>query len=295
MGTGGGGGSGKHEWPGYMQDQHQTWLNNMAAAITASILLAPYDAAIAYIPDDRLEAIDNVGTWMYDESKSPLVDPGLATMLSAFITSVAASYDAAALDNDWIEAQTGFLVDDLIAKQAVLHGVFEAGMQNINAALTNTFAWGEYHIAADIVREAGKAEGEIRRILAHDRSLAIVQLSSELVSDFLKWVDLRKAIGGLTIDANRLAIIAKTEEAEMNLKISVAAATWPLDLYLMGGSLLGSIGGGGMGAGAKPPSKEQSALAGAVSGAAMGAAVTAGNPFGAAIGAVVGGVAGYFA
>ncbi len=294
-GSGGGGGSGKHEWPGYMQLRHEEWITEVDLNMGTAIAANPYSAANAFDPATYLT---DMGTKLSAliTAQTTITDPGFATLVTdttnGFIKKVAAAIDAAALSGTWITTQTTALINDLVANNAALVGIFEGGMTNINAGLTSAHVSGAYRIAADIVREGGKAETEIRKILAHDRALAITQLSSDLLANHRQWLDIYKGIVAIAIDIDRLSIVAKAEQSEMNLKIDVASQTFPIEVYQMGGTILGSIGGGGVVQSAgKPPSKEQSALAGAVAGASLGA--TVGGGYGAAIGAVVGGIAGY--
>jgi hypothetical protein len=99
----------------------------------------------------------------------------------------------------------------------------------------------------------------------------------------------------LTLDSNRLQIIAQTEKTKEQLLIAEHAGRWNLDTFAYGTAVLGGIGSGALIPGKK--SQAVSALSGAVAGAAAGAAVGAaaggvGAVYGAAIGAVIGGVGG---
>jgi len=52
---GGGGSSGRMEWPGYMQTQHQTWLTTMNGLMTTT---NPYTGVLAYDPTAHISAIE---------------------------------------------------------------------------------------------------------------------------------------------------------------------------------------------------------------------------------------------
>lgn len=59
MSKAGGHGSGTIKYPAYMQDQHELWLDNVAALITgAQAAPSPYNGAVAYDPDDYLDNIE---------------------------------------------------------------------------------------------------------------------------------------------------------------------------------------------------------------------------------------------
>jgi hypothetical protein len=92
----------------------------------------------------------------------------------------------------------------------------------------------------------------------------------------------------LVTEVNRIKIVAKKEQNDMNVKIDEQDALWNLEVFQYGGNLLAAIGGGTNTP--KTPSLAQSMIGGALSGAAAGAMV--GGGFGAAIGGILGGAAG---
>lgn len=116
-------------------------------------------------------------------------------------------------------------------------------------------------------------------------SLNLLMKKNELELDLIR----------LNLEANRLKIIAKTEQLSDQLLVNEHDKKWALDLFAYGTSTLGGIGAGALIPGKK--SKAVSALAGALSGAAAGAVVGSavpgiGNVAGAIGGAVVGATAG---
>jgi hypothetical protein len=184
---------------------------------------------------------------------------------------------------------------------------FEAGMRDIGAVVSSAFPIGKSIIdktvvdqtaklAADIALQTGKYSGELRLQLAkfaadmhtkmfNESAIAIVQLKLQY----------QYQLSALTIEANRLKIVAKKEETDTNLKIEEADATWDLEMFKYGSNVLGSIAGTAVNQGSNlhTGSGVGSAIGGALSGAAAGAMLGAmkggpGGPIGAAIGGVLG-------
>jgi hypothetical protein len=258
--SGGGGGSGKADWPDYMKTKHGEWLTEIDVLIAAGIAANPYTGLTAYDPDVDLTA--------------------MATAIGAFDTYIDG------LDTNFVTAAiTATYGDVAVELAATAVPAFEAGMDNINSIQSTAFVTGEaalYAVAASAAaKEGSRLWGIVAQILGEGK----------------------KAVAAMTVEANRMKIVAKGEEEGRQTELDVHEATWPLELYMYGGNMLGSIGGGHSGTVAKPPSKTQSALGGAMAGAGTGAmigsmgpqATVGGTLWGAAIGAVIGGVGGYIA
>jgi hypothetical protein len=105
-------------------------------------------------------------------------------------------------------------------------------------------------------------------------------------------LEYQKVLSQMTTEANRIKIVAKKEEAGVNLEIDESAATWDLEIFQHGANLLASIGGGTMIPNEKKKSTFSSALGGAMMGAAAGGYMAAGTAMGGPVGAVLGGVLG---
>jgi hypothetical protein len=114
-------------------------------------------------------------------------------------------------------------------------------------------------------------------------------------SEYLKYL---QSLATMTIENNRIAIVAKKEQNDVNIELDVKDELWDFELLGYAGNLMASISGGTTFN--KSPSVSGSAIGGALSGAATGALVGAsygsktGTAWGAGIGAVIGGIAGAF-
>jgi hypothetical protein len=291
MGKGGGGGSGKSDWPDYMKNKHEAWLSAVDALIPGSIAANPYTGIAAYDPATLLMDMETKVT-AFSTALTIVTDPGLATLLGTFIASVKTNVDAALLNEAYITNQSNKYLSSLVAqKTAKLIPIFESGMRDINAVMTSSFVLGEYAIAAEVTRETALFEANLRIELGKQRNDAIKVLSTSLLDLYLKHTAMRGDLAKLWMDVDRLSIIANKEEIEQQTDYDVQEARWPYDLYMYGGNMLSSIGGGHGGADtAMGPSKTQSAMSGAIAGATIGAGF---GGVGAIAGAVIGGVAGY--
>jgi hypothetical protein len=118
-----------------------------------------------------------------------------------------------------------------------------------------------------------------------------IEATGQLLQLMLQRISWNEALAKITIEANRIKIVAKKEEMDTNIEIDALDGIWALETYTYGANMLGAISGGtSMNA---KPGKAASAIGGALSGAASGAMIgSAAGPVGAGIGAVVGGVAG---
>ena len=92
----------------------------------------------------------------------------------------------------------------------------------------------------------------------------------------------------LSIEGNRIKIVALKEETDMNAEIDKFDALWDLETFQYGANLLAAISGGTTGP--QKPSTAASVIGGAMSGMSAGAMV--GGSWGAAIGGILGGAAG---
>lgn len=197
---------------------------------------------------------------------------------------------------------------------------FKVGMQNINAVMTSAFTIGSALISAQGLRDTNSHASTIRlanqrnkleyentkansrnlhntNLLSKDKlslsqKLSVVQFGLSgadlLIKAKFQESDLYKAISGLTIDANRIKIIAKSEQTNQNYSFDERDVRWGLDMYKDGAVMMASVSGG-VPAADVDTNKMASALGGAASGAGAGASF---GPWGAVIGGVIGGIAG---
>lgn len=287
---GGGGGAGKIDYPDYMETWHTTQLTDVKDSMDAAILANPWTGETSYDPDTPLATM-----WCAVCALNTVVD-GLdgrvdwhAAMLQA-VDSVDSVIDDTYITTD-SDAYDAILSDQLTNVDLPK---FKAGMSDINAVMSSGFTIGESLLYAFKERNVAKYTGELRARLAELRNKMIHDGTADIIKLMLQKVDFKKAVTAMSMDAKRIQIVAKGEEADQQHSMDENEALWDLETFQYGSNMLAAIGGGvGMPGGNKQPSKMQSALGGAMAGAGAGAAV--GGGWGAAAGALIGGIGGYMA
>lgn len=278
-GGGGGGGAGVVDYPSYMKTIHGLWLDNNGSdvpsnsvvdAINAAYGSSPYSTADAYNPDADLVTM----------IAAPNVLQTMVTLLSSgntLDTLVASVLDQSRIDTAVTEYAADLdarLISDILPR-------FEAGMRDINAVNSSAFVIGRALIEENQDRQVAKFSSTVHLKAFSDDAIAVIGLKLEY----------QKAVSMMIADVNRIKIVAKKEEAQTNLKIDSADASWDLEVFQYGANMLASIGGGTGTPMPDKPSMEQSVIGGAMSGAAAGSMISPGT--GTVIGAVLGAAAGY--
>jgi len=284
-GSGGGGGAGVVDYPGYMKDFHGDLLNHTGAdSITSSLTdvmnvaigNSPFTSMTAYNPDDPIaEFIASVGDL---ETLVDLLSSG--TGLDTLISNV--------LDQTRIDASVLAYANDLADRlTSEVLPRFEAGMRDINAVVSSAFIIGKSIIESSQTRQVAKYSADLNMKVFSDDALQVIALKLEY----------QKQLTHITVEANRIKIVAKKEEFEYQDDIDEADASWDLGVFQHGGNLLAGIGGGVGTTDKKKKNKLASAIGGAMSGAVAGAMVagaakgSSAGHFGAVIGAVIGAAA----
>lgn len=291
-----GGSAGAVSYPLYMSDYFSDLTIGLGAGggstMTMDIVTAmntaqtggsPYVSVTAYDPDTEvaamLSAISDFETLVALLSSGT----GLDTVISDILSTTR-------IDTEVDNAVTEFSADLADRLTVEVLPRFQAGMRDINAVVSSAFTIGQAVIETSQTRQVSKYSSELHLQEAksyNENSLQIIALKLEY----------QKFLSHQTIEANRIKIVAKTEEAETNLEIDEADASWDLEVFQHGANMLAAIGGGTALSQKKKKNKMASAIGGAMTGAAAGAMIgaevgTVGGPWGAVIGAVVGAAAG---
>ncbi len=257
---GGGGSSGKVDYPSYMKDWHSDGLDDWGSMDSVSTLMAaaignsPYDDVVAYDPSTETAAIITAASGQLSHVDS--ISLTAVDGLSAYV------------DNIDVIGEVVDLEDTIIPR-------FESGMADINAVQSSAFVQGRANLeAAYAARLAG---------FKADLKTKVITGATDL---HLKKAEIRDAATHKVIEANRMIIVARTDEESENIKYDELDALWDLEVIKYGGNFLGSIGGTAINQGAQSDRKSSNPLGGALAGAAAGASI--GGPWGAAIGGAVG-------
>jgi len=284
-GGGGGGASGKIDFPDYIKTAHNDWVDNtgtdtmtssMVDLMNSAVGNSPFTSEIAYDPDTELAGM--LGEIADFDSALALLSSG--TGLDTLMTNVLST---TRIDNDVTAFET--LLDNRVTSTTLPR--FQAGMRNINAVVSSAFVIGQALIEEGVDAEVAKYQSGLRMKAFSDDSIRVIGLK----------LDYQKALSQMYAEAYRVKIVAKKEEKDKNIEIDEADGKWDLEVYQYGANLLAAPGGGTAVNSVKGKSAVSSAIGGGLTGAAAGAltgmAVTAaGGPISMGMGAVIGGALG---
>ena len=280
---GGGGGSGKVDYPAYMKTWHglaldgggvDTLTSSITDVIDAALGNSPWTGQSAYNPDADIVQI--VGAPNTLQTLVTLLSSG--TTLNTLVSGV--------LDHARVDADAAEFAADLDARLiAEVLPRFEAGMRDINAVSSSAFVIGRAVIEENQDRLVAKYSADLHSKAFSDDALKLIGLKLEY----------QKFVSQMIAESYRVKLVAKKEENEEAMKIDEADAKWDLELFQYGANVLASIGGGVAQPKVDGPSKAQSAIGGAMSGAAAGAMLAFSIPtlgLSAVAGAAIGGALG---
>lgn len=281
-GGGGGGTSGRVDFPDYMKDWHGIALDDggvdtvntsITDVMNAAIGASPFVGAAAYPPDTPVGYMVAAPTALQTLVDLLSAGTGLDDIISGFL-------DGSRID----DAVTEFSEDLGNRLTSEVLPRFEAGMRDINGVLSSAFVIGRAIIEDGQTRQVAKYGADLHLKAFGDDAIKIIQMKLEF----------QKVVSSLIIEANRLKIVAKKEEADGNLKIDESDALWDLEVYKYGGNLLASISGANISSQRhQGSSTASSVIGGTLSGAAAGAFIGMetgmwGGPAGAIGGAILG-------
>ena len=299
-GSGGGGSSGQVRYPAYVETVHEDWLWAGVDTIDASVTevmndalgASPYAAAVAFDPDadiaSYIASVGNFNTVVAALMGNLETNPTLPTIVTeANITADVAN----------LETQLESLKDDRLTGTVLPR--FEAGMRDVNAVVSSAYVIGKAIIESDadaeVTREAARHGSKLRiAVKATDGQVGELNLKkAELVNKaYQTEAEFEKLAAQLMVEAYRIKIVAKKEEADANQEYDAADAKWDMEVFQYGANVMASPAGGT----AVPSGKKTTAgsvIGGALSGAAAGAIAGSvipgiGTALGAGLGAVMG-------
>ena len=253
--SGGGGTSGKVDYPSYMKSQHEDWLDQADNLMQSAIGSSPFASAVAYDPSTE---IDDMTIAVTDQINA--VDDISFTQWDEHLTKV---------DNmDSIGEVVDFETD--------IYPRFERGMQNINAVQSTAFVQGKATLEAVYAAKLSGFKMQLRQGALEGSYNTRMQK-----------IQARDAAAKNVAEVARMSIVARSDEIQQQTKYDKEHELWDLEILKYGGNLLGAIQGTATNQGypeGQVPGGNP--LGGALSGGAAG--FTAGGPVGGAIGAGVG-------
>jgi hypothetical protein len=242
--SGGGGASGAVSHSAYLEKVHGDWLDttgtdligtSITDVMASAIGNSPWAGQLAYDPDADIAAYE-----------------AELTLFKALLASLSDTVDWAALyaqaDLTLSGPAEAAIIADTVAFAAILDADiltstlprFRRGMQDINAVQSSAFVIGEAVIEGFRDREVAK-HTSILRLDVNARKLAATDQMVQMMGRRIGW---REGYAKTIVEASRIKLVAKKEEADKNLTIDVADAKWDIEVFQYGGNLLAAIGGG---------------------------------------------------
>jgi len=268
---GGGGSSGKVDFPDHMKVAHKDWLDGTGVdKMTSSIVdlmnaamagASPYSGYVPVDPDTVFFAAGNTAV-NYRTPYELLSCFDKWSTDTAFATYMAddAAYITAAID-----AHSSILDNEI--NNNVLPA-FKAGMANINATMSSAFVVGAAKIWDSKVAKVAETDANIR--LTRLQQGAEVALNR--IGALTQW---RQIVTQMSAELARIYLVASAERDDDYLEALHKDATWDMEMYQYGTQVMASISG--TAAQTVPrKSKTGSAIGGAMSGGAMGAMIAGG-------------------
>ena len=303
-GSGGGGSSGKVDYPTYMKTIHVNMMtgaadegsvtglfgasNNLLAKIAAAEVTSPFTGEDAYDPDGDITA------FLAALSTYQAAVVGFSELWSGYATDVVAEVDANIIEDATLSAATsahGAKLDDRLTTDVLPR--FQTGMRDMNSVVSSSFVIGQAVLEGFNTREVADFDAKIRLNSYGQRVQVIAEGIKDAIGLAQSRVQYEDAVVKTTVETYRIKAVLKKEELAEHLDIIKKDYTWGIDLFQHGSNALGSISGSAINAGGGGPSTFQSALGGAMSGAAAGAAIGyMGGPWGVTAGAVGGALVG---
>lgn len=306
MGSGGGGSSGKVEYPAYLQTVHGVLLNNGATdtvnfsmydLLNDAYTTNPFDNASLSIYSGRA-VIDNTGL-----ETLPTVATCIAAVLATVaefdpltyytntLTSVKTAIDEVILSDAIVSAASNAFAAVLEPDIAAEKAKYDADSALLGASMSSAYTLGKGYIDSRKMEKVAFYDADLRGKMYLQRNDMINLTTRELVSKKMGLVQLTKEVYAFAVEAAKLKILNEREYTEQNIDFLHRKATWRFDAIQHGFNAIAAIGGGTSIAGTPKLNSTQATVSGAFAGASIGAQV--GGGYGAAAGAVIGGVAGY--
>jgi hypothetical protein len=297
-GSSGGGSSGKVDYPDYMKDWHGRVLDDsgtdslstsITAVMDAALGNSPWAAYTAYDPDADIAAYEAA----VSDYATILAGIDYTVDWASFYAQAVATIDAAADDivDDDVDAYADTLDDELTTK--VLPR-FRAGMRDVNAVVSSAFVIGQAVIEGFRDRDVARHASKLRVALVTGANSSYLEAVNQMTNLMINRLNYEDSYAKLMIEANRIKIVAKKEESELNSRYDESDALWDLEVFKYGGNMLASIAGAAVNEGVEGPSTGASMIGGALSGAAAGAMIAGASKGAIAgpVGAIIGGVLG---
>jgi hypothetical protein len=265
--SGGGGSSGSVQWPAYFQSWHEDILTAANTIASTAYAANPFITSIAFDP----------ATYVASMLATPAA---LITKVDAAMLAGTDYHDAAVAANSAVTDHI-YTAADLAAAEAAYNAIidaeyvnstlpkFQRGMQDINSVISSSFTTGAALIASEIVRKKAQFSADLRLQTEKDKANLISHAADIIVNHKQSLFAVSVQATQAQTEAYRIAIVARKEQVDANLKIAENDAKWNIDIISEFSHIL-AAGQGGIGASTPKASPLQSALGGMASAASIG-------------------------
>lgn len=306
MGSGGGGSSGKVEYPAYLQGIHNTLLDSSGTDTLSFSLYDLLNAAYTTNPFDDGSLSIYSGRAIIDSSGTeamPTVAACIAAVLAKvtgfdpleyykeILPEIATAVDAVVINDPIISNASTAFATVLEADIAVEKAKYDADSALLGSSMSSAYTLGKTFIDSRKQEKVAFYDADLRGKMYLQRNDMINVTAREILTKRMLMIQLTKETYAFAVEAAKLKILNEREYTEQNVDFLHRKATWRFDALQHGFNAIAAIGGGTSIAGTPKLNSTQATVSGAFSGAAIGAQV--GGTSGAAYGAVIGGVAGY--
>lgn len=306
MGSGGGGSSGKVEYPAYLQTAHGALLNSGG---TDTIIFSMYDLMNdAYATNPFDDATFNIfsGRDVIDASDTVAI-PTVAASVAAVIAqatgfdplayyettlpAIATALDAIVLNDPVIANASNAFAAVLEVDVAAEKAKYDADSVGLGMAMSSSYALGKTYIDSRKQEKVSFYDADLRSKMYLQRNDMVNLTTRDILAKRMTMIQLTRETYAFAVEAAKLKILNEREYTEQNVDFLHRKATWRFDVLQHGFNAVASIGGGTSLAGTPKLNSTAATVSGAFAGASIGSQVN--GTYGTAAGAVIGGVAGY--
>jgi len=252
------GGGSSVSYPEHILNMHEAWLSGQDMSdeswsghgnycnVADDILAArratggsPFANVLAYNPDSQLDMAQE----KLDEFLNEVLQIAPQDDVEAAIDAVAAKLENAMDYTDEIDAVVNNAEARSIAEMQRAVSRFAAGMFDLNAVMTTQFTTGIALLEQARASSVSDLEMRLHLQAKQERSTALVPLVAAILERSTQKAKGLQSVAALQGEFSKQYVVAKNEQLAMDLEMELKDATWDLDLYKYGISMLGAPAG----------------------------------------------------
>lgn len=293
-GSGGGGSSGKTDFPDYMKTYHGRMLDNSGAdSFTISVVDALNAAASGNSPYFNYTSNQLTADKMFFATGKAISDAAYAKPFDLLAALANFDFEAKVIERKVLAGSDAY-VTAIVAEQTTtlddeinlsILPKMHANARDIGMVMSSAFAISEGIIQDSKLKALAKTRLDVETLAMQREELALKYVTNEY--------QFKQLVVTTTADLTKYYHTIKAEVDDTNAEWFAKDLLWDLKLFQYASNPLGSISGAALSTDSGKGSKVGSAIGGAMAGAAVGAYVGSVVPgLGTAVGAVAGGAIG---